>query len=181
MLEFIKHYAGGEINRTVAKNLAREVIESFGYQEKKRYIPVIKMANLLGFRTFVSALDSTAGKLFLNGKSQDIFGSDKAIVVRKGDTLEYNRYVIASLLAYYLFCLIQNSDFTQQSVVVRFNDDSSSVRAFVSELLTPSEVFWGQYRVAEDYDGRWLFTILYLAKFFKAPYFLVERRVTGLY
>lgn len=170
-----------------AENLAREVLKICGYDSLAGAIPINKVANNFGFRCVKATVpEHISGNIFVGGTTEEIYKSDKVIVVGNTEDPKHQRFIIAHELAHYLIDYIgsnisknPNLLFTETYLKINHNDEKE-MRAdrFAAELLMPSTIFLKQFlKVAEACDYNRDYIITYLSSFFKTKKSSIERRI----
>lgn len=170
-------------------NIADELLGVFGYRDKNKYIPVIKIVNELGFKTYKSRLDDgLSGYIYVNGETEKVYKRDKVIMVNEIDEIRHQRFVIAHELAHYLFDFLGNKDYAnpkvQYSDTYHKNDhdryNEKIANRFATELLMPKNIFIRQYYKAKECDRNPIFIVAYLSRFFGTTEESINKRIAEI-
>lgn len=172
-----------------AEELADKVLKTGNYFTMIAPLPIVNVASQFGFSVFKQPKmkKNEAGNIYIGAKTNDVYGTDKVIIV--GDQEEYfhQRFIIAHELGHYLMDFLGNPEYTNNpgglfsKAYLRSSHDNSDgeLRAdrFAAELLMPAHIFVPQYiRATEKYYDR-TYTISYLSNFFKTKKSSIEKRI----
>lgn len=177
-----------EYNIKQAEELADKVLKAGGYFDIQAPLPIVNVASQFDFSVFKQPKmkKNEAGNIYIGGKTNSVYGTDKVIIV--GDQEEYfhQRFIIAHELGHYLMDYINDPKLRDDSQLfsrayLRSSHDNSDeeLRAdrFAAELLMPAHIFVPQYiRATEKYYDR-TYTISYLSNFFKTKKSSIEKRI----
>lgn len=178
-----------EYNLSDVNKVVSDILELFGYKDKERYIPIIKIANQFGFRTCQKILPlDISGYIKVNGDTAKEFKKNQVIIVNKIDEVNHKRFVIAHELAHYLFDFLGNPKYDNESIqyvdTYKKNEHSrlaeKIANQFAAELLMPRDAFRKQYYKAKDFDNNPLFITLYLSQFFRTTEEAINKRISEI-
>lgn len=171
-----------------AENLADEVLEIYGCVNKSVPTPIVKIANAFTFKTYKdpNIPVDISGNIFIGGTTNEVYGSDKVIIVGEDEMLSHQRFIVAHELAHYLMDYIGNPEYSDSRILFtrtypKINHSSpEEIRAdrFAAELLMPKKIFLAEYVKAmklSDYDME--YAIPYLAKTFITKTSSIKRRI----
>jgi len=183
----LEEQPGKSYTITQAEDLAKDVLKICGYDKLVGAIPIIKVANNFGFRCVKATVpEHISGNIFVGGTTENIYKSDKVIVVGDNEDPKHQRFIIAHELAHYLMDYIgsdksKNPNLLFSETYLKENhDNDKEMRAdrFAAELLMPSMIFLKQFlKVAEACDYNRNYIISYLSNFFKTKKSSIERRI----
>ena len=171
-----------------AEKLADEVLVRGGYEDKIGPTPIVKIAEEFGFSTFEesSIPDDVSGNIFVGGTTEEIYNTDKVIVVGAREEYFHQRFIIAHELAHYLMDYL-GSDASCNTAILfsraypKENHDSEVERRadrFAAELLMPAKEFLRQYiKAAEMSNYNYKYIVAYLSDFFETKRSSVARRI----
>ena len=176
--------------RTVsdAESLADKVLSIGGYMGISGPIPIVKIAKEFGITTFKerNMPVDVAGNIFVGGTTEEIYHTDKVIVVGDGEEYFHQRFIIAHELAHYLMDYLGNSDYRDKRLLFsktypkQHHNSDEEIRAdrFAAELLMPKVAFLKEYVYADrKSNGNDIYVLTYLSTLFKTKKSSIERRI----
>lgn len=124
-----------------------------------------------------------SGIIYIGGTTDELFNSNKVILVSDREEYFHQRFIIAHELGHYLMDYLSNHEYSDNPGKLfskpYYSNKQNDMQAdrFAMELLMPQHQFTTQYLFAieESYDRR--YTISYLSSFFKVTKSRVERRI----
>lgn len=158
LIQELKEVSANKYVVREAEELADRLLRKGGYFGNVGATPVVTIAKNLGFKTFKEdiANDNISGNIFVGGTTEEVYGSDKVIIVGSNEEYAHQRFIIAHELGHYLMDYLggdvyKNKDKLFTKTYPKINHDSQEeIRAdrFAAELLMPKQVFSSQYMKA---------------------------------
>lgn len=95
------------------EHMADSILVENNPRELVAPVPVIKIANDFGFKTYkVNNLENEiSGNIYIGGTTKDIYQHDKVIVVQEKEEFYHQRFIVAHELGHYLLDYVGNPDF----------------------------------------------------------------------
>lgn len=191
LLENLRQNPANNYNIYQAERLADEILEIGGYADLVGAVPVVKIAKDFGISTFrdYNIKEEISGNIFIHGTTQDVYGTDKAIIVDAKDEFFHQRFIVAHELAHYLMDFWGNDDYEDtkklfsEAYLKNKHDSPKEVRAdrFAAELLMPSKIFLTHYIKAMSLsENNITYTITYLSKLFGTKQSSIKKRMKEL-
>lgn len=167
------------------EELAGRVLKASGFDVKSIAIPIVKIVKAFEFRAYKENLKKELpGDISINGKTKEIYGHDKIILVKKNDKLYHQRFIIAHELAHYLFEFLGSEEYEK---AMEFHDNyhkddhvtvpEKRANRFAAAILMPRESFAEQYEIAKKAGLEDWYTLDYLSRFFETPMDSIDRRI----
>lgn len=169
-----------------AEELADRVLKEGGYENLNGPTPIAKIVKNFDISPFTESLpEDISGNIYINGTTEDIYGTDKVIVVGESEIIYHRRFIFAHELGHYLIDFLGNPDYQDKSKLFSMayskgNHDYSGERRvdrFAAELLMPIKKFleqllWAVERPRSTNE----YIIAYLSDFFETKPTSIQRR-----
>jgi Zn-dependent peptidase ImmA (M78 family) len=164
------------------------------FPESNYPVPVIGIAKELGFKVFEDDIEDEAlsGMIAIDHSLNELFETDKIIIVNKKDSSEHKRFTIAHELAHYLFDADHNQDYyntyqtneSSWSTDIDHTNREAVANYFAANLLMPALDFRKKYnKLLQEYGntktGKLQITSQ-LSSFFGVPQTAVQIRYKEL-
>lgn len=167
------------------EELADTILKIGNYFNIQAPPPIVNMTRDFGFSVFKEPITKSniSGNIYIGGTTDELFNSNKVIIVSDKEEYFHQRFIIAHELGHYLMDYLNNPEYSNNPNKLftkpYYNNKQNDQQAdkFAAELLMPQHQFTTQYLFAieESYDRR--YTISYLSSFFKVTKSRVERRI----
>lgn len=188
LVERLKNTPMGKCTPEKAELLADEVLELGGYKNIVGATPIVKIAQMFGFKTIAltKMMENTSGNIFIGGTTEDIYKAKKVIIVGYNEVLFHQRFIIAHELAHYLIDYLGSAVsktpniLFQRAYTKTHHDSDEEIRAdrFAAEILMPRDAFRKQYYGAmEESVFDEVYTISFLSYYFRTKESSIRRRI----
>lgn len=171
-----------------AEHLADRILQEGGFDGLVGPTPILAIVKQFQIATYQESnlKPEVSGNIFIGGNTNDIYNTDKVIVVGSDEEFYHQRFIIAHELAHFLMDYIGNEEYKKQGVLFsraylkESHHTPEEIRAdrFAAELLMPAKIFIAQYINAMErskYDRR--YTIRYLSTLFETKESSINRRI----
>lgn len=171
-----------------AEKLADTILEIDGYSDIQAPPPIVNITKSFGFSVFEqpNMKPNESGNIYIGGTTDELFNSNKVILVSDKEEYFHQRFIIVHELGHYLMNYLSNTEYTDNpkrlfsKPYLKQNHHSKEelrTSRFAAELLMPARLFSAMYiRAVEDCYRR-NYTIAYLSSFFKVRKSCVEKRI----
>lgn len=174
-----------EFTTPVIARTVEDILKALNFYNIRNSTPIVKITEAFGIKPYKLIPDDNniEGQLFINGTTKDLYGQDKVIVVNNKNNWYYKRFIIARQLAVFFLNFKENDGYINKEKVFideYKGEDCKDYERFATEILMPRDIFIKQYNIAVEEDGRHIFVIMYLSRYFEVSEYLVERRIYEL-
>lgn len=174
-----------EFTTPVIDRTAEDILKALNFYNIRNSTPINKIAKKFEITPYYGEMNKNniKGCLYVNGTTKQIYGQDRVIIVNRNNCTYFNRFIVARQLAVFLLNFKENDGYINKEKVFideYKGEDCKDYERFATEILMPRDMFIKQYNIAVEEDGRHIFVIMYLSRYFEVSEYLVERRIYEL-
>lgn len=192
LLSRLTKHPASDYSISKAELLADEVLEAGGYSDIQGAVPVLRIVKGFGITPFsVTNLSAEfSGNIYVGGTTEDVYGTDKAIVVNDSEEPYHKRFIVAHEFAHYMLDYVGNKCyqdgmelFTKAYLKSGHDTEENERRAdrFAAELLMPAKTFLKYYANAIlESNNLEEYILTFLSELFEVKQSSVRRRIEEL-
>ncbi|MBO5485019.1 MAG: ImmA/IrrE family metallo-endopeptidase [Lachnospiraceae bacterium] len=146
-MEVINQIRNDEDLKDDISQCAKKILEVFEIDADKQYVPIVKILNLLGIKTYKQKMkpDELSAYLSVDPRYYAKYGTTKIACVNEKDTDGHMRFALAHELAHYIFDYNEAKDPTFYSTYMKNSQDKDykedRANEFAANLLMPADIF----------------------------------------
>lgn len=160
------------ISNLSEEQLANKILDDLNYNNKNIAIPIVKVAKNYGLGVFREEFKTdVAGKLFVNGSTENLYNHNEVILVNSSDYKFFQRVVIARMLGSYLIDIANDKRYSDKNIflseIIKYGELYDKYEEFILNILAPSGIFINQYNIAVQENLSKIGVYAYLSSFLK--------------
>lgn len=164
------------------ERLTNQILGVTSYYEYNGPTQIVRITEEFGIISYQKELENyVAGKLLINGNTENQYGINQVVLVNKRDGMFEKRIAVARGLAYFLLDYLGSEEEKKKTSILKdyyykqeLCYDEKRIFIFVTSILMPRELFIQEYwRAVKELNGNVMFIIRYLSEFFEVPAYIV--------